>query len=178
MDRIPAHRLGFAVKVLGGGGLKSHDSRRWQSGPHLSRSLEHLDAVFDYLDRNALRVYRLSSSTIPYGTHPDLPKLDYRRQLHEAAETVVSLGAKARRLSLRLSTHPGQYTVVNSPDEEVARKALLDLEQDTALLDALGAGREGVVVIHVGASTATRGRRSTGSHAAGSGCQTERGSAS
>ena len=150
MDRIPAHRLGFAVKVLGGGGLKSHDSRRWQSGPHLSRSLEHLDAVFDYLDRNALRVYRLSSSTIPYGTHPDLPKLDYRRQLHEAAETVVSLGAKARRLSLRLSTHPGQYTVVNSPDEEVARKALLDLEQDTALLDALGAGREGVVVIHVG----------------------------
>ena len=30
-------RLGFAVKVLGDGGLPSHDTRRWQSGPHLSR---------------------------------------------------------------------------------------------------------------------------------------------
>lgn len=28
------HRLGFAVKVLGGG-LPSHDARRWQAGPHL-----------------------------------------------------------------------------------------------------------------------------------------------
>jgi UV DNA damage endonuclease len=26
-------RLGFAVKVLGAGGLPSHDTRRWQSGP-------------------------------------------------------------------------------------------------------------------------------------------------
>ena len=34
-------RLGFAVKVLGDGGLPSHDTRRWQSGPapaHLARA--------------------------------------------------------------------------------------------------------------------------------------------
>jgi UV DNA damage endonuclease len=156
MDKIPPYRLGFAVKVLGDGGLKSHDSRRWQSGPHLSRSLELLDAIFDYLDRNDLRVYRLSSSTIPYGTHPDLPQFDYRRQLEECGEAVTALGDKARRLGLRLSTHPGQYTVVNSPDAEVARKALLDLEQDTALLDALGAGAEAVVVVHVGGAYGDR----------------------
>jgi UV DNA damage endonuclease len=150
MDKTPRYRLGFAVKVLGEGGLKSHDSRRWQSGPHLSRSLELLDAVFDYLDGNDLRVYRMSSSTIPYGTHPDLPQLDYRRQLDDCGEAVAALGARARRLGLRLSTHPGQYTVLNSPDPEVARKALLDLEQDAALLDALGAGPEAVVVVHVG----------------------------
>jgi UV DNA damage endonuclease len=150
MDTTPPYRLGFAVKVLGDGGLKSHDARRWQSGPHLSRSVELLDVVFDYLGRNDLRVYRMSSSTIPYGTHPDLPQLDYRRQLDESAEAVVALGEKARRLGLRLSTHPGQYTVVNSPDAEISRKALLDLEQDTALLDALGQGPEAVVVVHVG----------------------------
>jgi UV DNA damage endonuclease len=150
MDSVPPYRLGFAVKVLGDGGLRSHDARRWQSGPHLSRSLELLDAVFDYLDRHDLRVYRMSSATIPYGTHPDLPQLHYRRQLDECADAVAALGVKARRLGLRLSTHPGQYTVVNSPDPEIARKALLDLEQDTALLDALGAGPEAVVVVHVG----------------------------
>jgi UV DNA damage endonuclease len=147
---IPRYRLGFAVKVLARGGLATSDTRRAQSGPHLSRSVELLDAVFDHLDAIDVRVYRLGGSTIPYGTHPDLPHLDYRRQLDEAAEAVAALGAKARRLGLRLSTHPGQYTVLNALDEEIARKAALDLEQDAALLDALGLGPEAAVVLHVG----------------------------
>ncbi len=147
---IQPYRLGFAVKILGAGGLKTSDTRRWQSGPHLSQSLELLDAAFDYLDGIDVRVYRMSSSTVPYGTHPDLPEFDYRRQIDECAEALEQLGEKARRLGLRLSTHPGQYTVLSSPDDEIARKARLDVEQDALLLDTLGAGPEGVVVIHVG----------------------------
>lgn len=151
MDIIsPPYRLGFAVKVLGNGGLRTSDTRRWQSGPHLSRSLELLDAVFDHLDAADIRVYRLSSGTVPYGTHPDLPELDYRRQIAACEEELGRLGEKARGLGLRLSTHPGQYTVLSSPDPEIARKARLDVEQDALLLDSLGAGGEAVVVVHVG----------------------------
>ena len=150
------YRLGFAVKVLGGGGLKTSDTRRWQSGPHLSRSLDLLDRVFDYLGAIDVRVYRMSSSTVPYGTHPDLPQLDYRRQIHDCAAGLEALGAKAKTLGLRLSTHPGQYTVLSSPDDEVARKALLDVEQDALLLDTLGVGPEGVVVVHVGGAYGDR----------------------
>ena len=130
--------------------MKTNDARRWQSGPHLSRSLELLDAVFDYLDEVDIRVYRMSSSTVPYGTHPDLPQLDYGRQIGECEEKLARLGEKAGRLGLRLSTHPGQYSVLSSPDPEIARKARLDVEQDALLLDALGTGPEAVVVIHVG----------------------------
>jgi UV DNA damage endonuclease len=144
------YRLGFAVKILGGGGMKTADSRRWQNGPHLSHSLELLDAAFGYLDRHDLRMFRLSSSTVPYGTHPDLPQFDYRRQIADCAEELHALGAKARRLGLRLSTHPGQYTVINGPDPVLTAKSLLDLEQDTLLLDSLGQGPEAVVVVHVG----------------------------
>ncbi len=144
------YRLGFAVKVLGAGGLKVADTRRRQSGPHLSRSLELLDVVFDHLERIDVRVYRLASSTIPYGTHPDLPQLHYLRQLEECADAVAALGAKASRLGLRLSTHPGQYTVLNAQHPEVARKAALDLEHDALLLDRLGQGPEATVVLHVG----------------------------
>ena len=150
MSSSQPYRLGFAVKVLGGGGLRVSDTRRWQSGPHLARSLELLDAVFDYLERIDVRVYRLAGSVIPYGTHPDLPQLHYRRQLEVCAEEVAALGAKASRLGLRLSTHPGQYTVLNAEDPDVARKAALDLEQDALLLDRLGQGPEATVVLHVG----------------------------
>ena len=146
----PPYRLGFAVKVLGGGGLKTSDTRRWQSGPHLARSLELLEPAFEYLVRNDLRMYRLSSGTVPYGTHPDLPQFDYRRQIEACAAQLADLGAFAARHELRLSTHPGQYTVLNASDPEVSRKAVLDVEQDALLLDALAAGPEGVVVTHVG----------------------------
>jgi hypothetical protein len=46
-------RLGFAVKVLGDGGLPSHDTRRWLSGPHLRRSLAD---VLELHRRTGLRV--------------------------------------------------------------------------------------------------------------------------
>jgi len=147
---VTPYRLGFAVKVLGNGGMKTADTRRWQSGPRLGRSLEYLDAVFDYLERVDIRVYRMSSSTVPYGTHPDLPEFDYRRQIDACGECLRALGEKARRLGLRLSTHPGQYTVINSPDDALAAKSMLDLEQDALLLDALGQPEEAVVVVHVG----------------------------
>lgn len=130
--------------------MKTADTRRWQSGPHLSNSIELLDAAFDYLAAIDVHVYRMSSSVVPYGTHPDLPDLDYRRQIGECEEMLERLGSKASALALRLSTHPGQYTVLGSPNEELARKARLDVEQDALLLDALGAGPEGVVVVHVG----------------------------
>ena len=146
---VTPYRLGFAVKVLGNGGMKTADTRRWQSGPHLSRSIQYLDAVFDYLEQIDVRVYRMSSSTVPYGTHPYLPEFDYRRQIEQCAPRLGALGEKAR-LSLRLSTHPGQYTVINSPDDSLAAKSRLDLEQDALLLDALGQPEEAVVVVHVG----------------------------
>lgn len=144
------YRLGFAVKILGAGGLASADARRWQSGPHLSRSLELLGPVLDHLERIDVRVFRLSSQTIPYGTHPDLPQFHYRKQIDECRDALAAVGARATALGLRLSTHPGQYTVINSADPTLTAKSSLDLEQDAALLDALGQGPEGAVVVHVG----------------------------
>ena len=41
-------RLGFAVKVLGDGGLPTSDNRRWQSEPHLRYSLDMLHGLLDY----------------------------------------------------------------------------------------------------------------------------------
>jgi UV DNA damage endonuclease len=145
-----SYRLGFAVKVLGSGGLKSADTRRWQSGPHLSRSIKYLDAVFDYLDAIDVRMYRMSSQLIPYGTHPDLPQFDYRRQLDEAAEPLDRLADKAVRLGLRLSTHPGQYTVLNAVDDAIVQKAIADIEANALLLDRIRQPPEAAIVIHVG----------------------------
>ena len=150
-------RLGFAVKVLGEGGLPAHDARRWQSGPHLRHSIEALHGVFDYLAREEIGMYRMTASLAPYATHPELPQ--FHRQLDEARGELEALGARARELDLRLSTHPGQYVVLNSEDAGVRDGAVRDLELQAELLDAMGLGPEAVVVLHVGGAA--------GGHAAG-----------
>jgi UV DNA damage endonuclease len=143
-----AYRLGLAVKVLGDGGLPSHDTRRWQSDPHLRISLERLQAIFGYLKEIDVRMYRMTSDLVPYGTHPDLPQ--FHRQIEECAGELAALGQQARDADLRLSSHPGQYVVLNSERPEVRAAAMRDLEQQAAVLDAMGLGPEAVVVLHVG----------------------------
>jgi UV DNA damage endonuclease len=142
------HRLGFAVKVLGEGGLPSHDTRRWQSGPHLRHSLERLERVLDYLDRHDIRMYRMATALAPYASHPDLPQ--FHRQVSECAEELARAGSLARERRIRLSTHPGQYTVLHSEWPDVQAAAVAELEVQAALLDAMGLGPEAVVVLHVG----------------------------
>jgi UV DNA damage endonuclease len=141
-------RLGFAVKVLGEGGLPSHDARRWQSGPHLRTSLEYLRAILGYLDRHDIRMYRMATALAPYASHPELTA--FHGQVEECAGELAAVGTLARELGVRLSTHPGQYTVLNSESAEVQRAAVAELEVQSALLDAMGLGPDAVVVLHVG----------------------------
>jgi UV DNA damage endonuclease len=144
-------RLGFAVKVLGGGGLPSHDTRRWQSGPHLRVSLERLKDVLQYCAAHEIRMYRMATALAPYASHPDLQS--FRNQPRECAAELAEVGRLACELDIRLSSHPGQYTVLNSEDERVRRLAVEELEVQAELMDAMGLGPEAVVVLHVGGAT-------------------------
>lgn len=141
-------RLGFAVKLLGGGGLPSHDTRRWQSGPHLGVSLDHLEAILRRLDEHDIRMYRMATALAPYASHPDLPQ--FHRQVEECESRLAEVGALAQELGVRLSTHPGQYTVLNSEDGSTRRNAVAELEVQAALMDAMALPPESVVVLHVG----------------------------
>jgi len=157
---VSRHRLGFAVKVLGDGGLPSHDTRRWQSGLHLRPSLEMLGAIIDRLDRDDVRMYRMPTQLAPYATLPGHP--EFHGQVEECADELAAIGARARDLGIRLSSHPGQYTVLNSENLDTRRAAAAELEVQGALFDAMGLGPEAIVVLHVGGAAggaeAARGR--------------------
>ena len=141
-------RLGFAVKALGRPGLPSNDARRWQSGPHLRVSLQYLDAIFTYLAEAGIAMYRISSDLAPYVTHPDMPQ--FHGQIRECAAELARLGERARQLGLRLSFHPSQYILLNSPDESLVDKSIADLAAQAELLDAMELGAEAVVVTLLG----------------------------
>ncbi len=147
-------RLGFPVKVLAQPDLKSNDSRRWQSGPHLRTSIGYLREIFAYLDRADIRMYRISSDVAPYVTHPDMPQ--FHGQIKECAEELQDLGRLARDLNLRLSLHPSQYVVLNSPDPDLNAKGVADVIAQAEILDRMELGPEAVVIVHVGGTYGDR----------------------
>jgi len=147
-------RLGFPVKVMGEPDLRSHDSRRWAKRPHLKTSLEYLDLMFDYLARHRIAMYRMSSDLAPYSTHPEMPQ--FHGMIAESDAELRAIGRKARRLGLRLSFHPSQYVVINSPDPGLVAKSIADLVAQAEMLDRMELGPEAVLVIHVGGSYGDR----------------------
>lgn len=141
-------RMGFPVKVMGRQDLKSNDTRRWQSNPHLKVSLEYVDAILDYIASRGIDMYRLSSDLAPYHTHPDMPQ--FHGMVAESDAELAALGRKARALDIRLSFHPSQYVLLNSPDEVLTKKSLWDFSSQAEMLDRMGLGSEAVMVTHVG----------------------------
>ncbi|SFV30758.1 UV DNA damage endonuclease [Devosia crocina] len=141
-------RLGFPVKVVGNPALKSNDTRRSQSNPHLRVSLTYLDEIFDYLVKHDIRMYRMSSDLAPYATHPDMPQ--FHSMVQDSAADLAAIGKKARSLDLRLSFHPSQFIVLNSPDPGLIRKSVADLVSQAEMLDLMELGPEAVLVVHVG----------------------------
>ena len=147
-------RLGVPVKLLADAALKSNDARRWQSGPHLRVSLGYLDAILDALHAMNIRMYRMSSDLAPYATHPDMPQ--FHGQVAECDAELAAIGAKARRLGIRLSFHPSQFVVLNSPDPGLVGRSIADLASQAEMLDRMGLGPEAVLVIHLGGTYGDR----------------------
>lgn len=111
-----------------------------------AHNLEAVGNMLDYNGNMGIRLFRISSDVIPFAGNP-VNTLDWSSKF---ASQLTALGDKARALGIRLSMHPGQYTVLNSPRSEVVEAAIRDLTYHTAFMDAMGLGREHKVVLHVG----------------------------
>lgn len=84
---------------------------------------------------NGIFFYRMSSDIIPWASEfklTDMP--DYA----EIADWLGKIGKYATENQQRLSFHPGPYNVLSSPNEDVVKKTIKDLENHSEIMDMLG----------------------------------------
>lgn len=105
-----------------------------------------LERMIDYNRKNGIRLFRISSDLIPFGSSP-VNTLDWP-EIHK--EAFDRIGAKISKAGIRVSLHPGQYTVLNSPTEDIVERAIDDLIYHHKILTALGADHTNKIVLHVG----------------------------
>ena len=80
------------------------------------------------------------------------------------AEKLLDIGNRITSAGMRVSMHPGQYTVLNSPIEAVVERAVQDLNYHAEVLDCLGLGPEHKLVLHVGGVYGDKIRRKVDSY--------------
>lgn len=105
-----------------------------------------LAEILRWNDAQGIRLFRISSEIIPLASHPavSVPWEEILRPELEQAGTL------ARQFGIRLSMHPGQYTVLNSPRPEVVEASLAELEYHARFLSALGMDHTAKLVLHLG----------------------------
>lgn len=112
----------------------------------IAHNLNSLENIIDYNIRNNIKMFRISSDLITFGSSPvnNLPWWNI------FSARLLEIGNKIRNNGIRVSMHPGQYTVLNSPNEDVVKRAIEDLNYHTKVLDSLGVGAEHKIVLHIG----------------------------
>lgn len=110
-----------------------------------THNLAALERMIDYNRKNDIKLFRISSDLIPFGSSP-INALAWP----EIRKTFDRIGAKIRKNGIRVSLHPGQYTVLNSPTEDVGERAIADLIYHDKILAALGTDTTNKIVLHVG----------------------------
>jgi UV DNA damage endonuclease len=144
-------RLGFVASVLSEDLSTSRTCRlRNATAVRLRElidaNLAALDHVISFLERERIGLYRLSSGIIPFASH-SVNRVAWRSRY---ASELARLGKRIRQLGVRVSMHPGQYTVLNSPRPQIVDASIAELVYHAQLLDALDVGVDCKIVLHIG----------------------------
>ncbi len=91
--------------------------------------------ILEWNRMNGINFFRLSSSIVPWGDHLDLTQLkDYK----EIKWELKKAGLFAKFHNMRITSHPGPFVVLTSPNEQVVLNAIADLELHGKIFDMMG----------------------------------------
>lgn len=143
--------IGYACKTVGvpNTDMKSCTLKNASSEKLTELSKYNINAlsnIIDYNIENNIKLFRISSDIIPFGSS-EINKVKWWEIF---SEELNSIGQKIKKSNMRVSVHPGQYTVLNSNNKEVVQRAIDDLIYHIRILDSLGLSSEHKMVLHIG----------------------------
>ena len=102
--------------------------------------------ILKYNCENKIFFFRITSDLIPFASHPimkfdwqDYFKLNFRE-----------IGNYIKKNNMRITMHPGQYTVLSSKNVNVVANSIKELEYHTDILDLLGLDSRAKIITHIG----------------------------
>ncbi|WP_439880289.1 UV DNA damage repair endonuclease UvsE [Pontibacter sp. MBLB2868] len=112
----------------------------------VEQNLACLRRILEYNVQHGLLFFRLTSDLVPFASHEvntynwkEHFKLTFRR-----------LGSYIRNNNMRISMHPDQFVVLNSPNPQTVKNSIAELEYQGSVLDLMGLDTTAKLQIHGG----------------------------
>jgi len=118
----------------------------------VKHNLDYVRRILDFNLTHGFMFFRISSGIIPFASHPVM-NIDWQGMFE--AE-LYDIGAFIRQHRMRISMHPDQFVLINSPRRQVVQASIRDLIWQTQFLDLMGLDGSSKVQIHVGGVYADR----------------------
>jgi UV DNA damage repair endonuclease len=117
------------------------EERLWELMVHNIQSYMNLITYVGGLPHE-LRMVRLGSDVLPVYTEPTWCYFWRKPDVISYCEkNFANVGKQARALDVRLSMHPGQFTVLASDNEEIVERSIEEFEYHTNVIRWMGYGR-------------------------------------
>ncbi|MDO5734772.1 MAG: UV DNA damage repair endonuclease UvsE, partial [Eubacteriales bacterium] len=117
---------------------------KWQE--LIAYNLDTLEEMLLYTAEFNISCLRLSSGIIPFASKVS-EAWDYEDIFKNKLEQLKTI---IKNEQIRISMHPGQYTVLNSRDKRVVSNAIDDLLAHAKLIRSLGGNQRNKMVLHIG----------------------------
>ncbi|MDX5481367.1 MAG: UV DNA damage repair endonuclease UvsE [Hymenobacteraceae bacterium] len=112
----------------------------------VEQNLACLRRILEYNVQHGLFFFRLTSDLVPFASHE---VNQYNWQEHFQM-TFRRLGSYIRNNNMRISMHPDQFVVLNSPNEQTVRNSIAELVYQGSILDLMGLDTTAKLQIHGG----------------------------
>ena len=110
------------------------------------QNLDDLQKILEWNIKNNIYLFRIGSDIIPLGSH-EINNISWQKGFKDNLETI---GTFINNNNIRVSMHPGQYTVINTPKEDVLYKSIKDIEYHCEFLDSLKVDYKNKIILHIG----------------------------
>lgn len=124
--------------------LASYSEERLISA--VTTNLTCLQEILEFNVAHGLQFFRMSSDLVPFASHP---VNTYNWQNH-FKDMLVSIGNYIKANNIRISMHPDQFVVLNSPTERIVQSSFAELEYQCAIMDLMELDKSAKLQIHGG----------------------------
>lgn len=112
----------------------------------IENNLNCLVKILKFNFNNKILFFRITSDLIPFASHP-IMNFDWQEYFKTKFKEI---GAYIKKNSMRITMHPGQFTVLNSKNDRVVQNSIKELQYHVDVLELLGLDPNAKIITHIG----------------------------